>query len=308
MVGLMTAFVAKSGGERNPQYSQRVLNFMLVLSASGDRKAFQFVSANLCSVSVRHIACITSKKRSAPFIDLDENEMVYRVKEHIQKIRSLCVEAGLPKQVAFTAGFDGTVLAKSFQIHYSSDGNAVVGGVYPNHFLPLPESNSGDGDEVAKFLSECVNGDKREAASEIKVCVLSFRCTPPGTCPCYTLVGRPQMINQQSTFGLEVVNACLRATIEDGNSILLNTTTDGVSTEVQWNKEVTLDYLDGKINYVSLPDTNHNVKNSRYQLIGGSSPASIGAYVFDPALIHLAKVSQKLWRVEDFASDALLLN
>ena len=62
MVGLMTAFVAKLEGERNPQYSQRMLNFMLALCASGDRKAFQFVSANLCSVSVRHIACITSKK------------------------------------------------------------------------------------------------------------------------------------------------------------------------------------------------------------------------------------------------------
>jgi hypothetical protein len=52
MVGLMTAFVAKSEGKRNPQHSQRVLNFMLALSASGIRKAFQFVSANLCSVSV----------------------------------------------------------------------------------------------------------------------------------------------------------------------------------------------------------------------------------------------------------------
>jgi hypothetical protein len=62
MVGLMTAFVAKSEGERNPQYSQRVLNFMLALSASGNRQVFQFVSANLCSVSVRHIARITSQK------------------------------------------------------------------------------------------------------------------------------------------------------------------------------------------------------------------------------------------------------
>jgi hypothetical protein len=69
-----------------------------------------------------------------------------------------------------------------------------------------------------------------------------------------------------------------------------------------------LDYIDGKINYVLLmPDTNHNVKNSRYQLFGGSSPASIGAYGFYPALIRLAKVNQKLWRVEDFASDAVLL-
>ncbi len=61
------------------------------------------------------------------------------------------------------------MLAKSFQIHYSRDSNAVVGRVYPSHFLPLPEKNSGDGDgdAVAKFLGECVNGKKGEAASEI---------------------------------------------------------------------------------------------------------------------------------------------
>ncbi len=59
-----------------------------------------------------------------------------RIKDHIQKIRMLA------EVVAFTAGFDGTVLSKSFQIHYSSDGNSVVGGVYPNHFLPLPQNNS----------------------------------------------------------------------------------------------------------------------------------------------------------------------
>jgi hypothetical protein len=115
MVGLMTTFVAKLEDERNPQYSQRVLNFMLALSASGNRKAFQFVSANLCSVSVQRIACITSQKRSAPFIDLDEDEMVFRVKEHIRKIRSRCVEAGLSERCAFTVGFDGTVLASPFR-------------------------------------------------------------------------------------------------------------------------------------------------------------------------------------------------
>ncbi len=117
--------------------------------------------------------------------------MVFRVKEHIQKKRSQRVDAGLSERFAFTAGFDATVLAKSFQIHYSSNGNAVDGEVYPNHFLPLPERNSGDGDgdAVAKFLGKCVNGKKGEAASEIKICVLSFQCTPPGTTPYYTAVG-----------------------------------------------------------------------------------------------------------------------
>jgi hypothetical protein len=87
---------------------------------------------------------------------------VFQVKEHIQKIRSQHLQAGLSERVAFTAGFDATVLAKSFQIHYSRDGNAVVGGVYPNHFLSLPERNSGDGDSdaVDKFLGKCMNGKK----------------------------------------------------------------------------------------------------------------------------------------------------
>ena len=196
------------------------------------------------------------------------------------------------------------MLSKSFQVHYTRDGNAVVGGVYPNHFMSLP---SGDGDEVAGFLSECVSGKRGDIAVEIKVCVLLFQGTPPGIPPYYTLVGRPQSINEQNSFGKEVVEACIRATNEDGNAVLLNTTTDGVSTEVQWNLHTTLNYLDSNISYVSLPDTNHNVKNCRYQLVGGSSPASIGGHVFDPALLCLANVTQKLWRVEDFASDALLL-
>jgi hypothetical protein len=84
----------------------------------------------------------------------------------------------------------------------------------------------------------------------------------------------------------------------------LNTTTDEVSVEVQWNLKVFWDYLKGEINY---PDTNHHVESSRYQLLGGLSPASIGCYVFDLTLLCLAKVNQKLWRDEDYASNEVLL-
>ena len=304
MVGLLNAYVAKADGAVNPQYSTRVINFMLALYASGDRKAFQYVSGNLCSVSVRHIARLTSKRRSAPFIDLDEDEMVIRIKEQISKVRHHRVKAGLPERVAFTAGFDATVLSKSAQIYYSNKGNKVVGCVYPNHFMSIPSTDS---DDIPQFLRDCLDGKKGELAAEIKICVLSFQGTPPGIGPYYTLVRRPQSINEQNSFGEEVVRACIRATDEDADAVLLNTTMDGVSTEVQWNLKTMLDYLDGKINYVSLPDTNHNVKNCRYQLVGGSSPASIGSYVFDPALLRIAEVSRKLWRVEDFASDAVLL-
>ena len=94
-MGLMNAYVAKADGVVNPQYSIRVLNFMLALYASSNRKAFQYVLANLCSVSVRLIAHLTSKKRSSPFIDLDEDKMVVQIKEQISKIRHHRVKDGL---------------------------------------------------------------------------------------------------------------------------------------------------------------------------------------------------------------------
>lgn len=53
LIDLMKALVAKFNGLANPRYGQRVLNFMLALSASGDRKAFQYVSANLWAKPAR---------------------------------------------------------------------------------------------------------------------------------------------------------------------------------------------------------------------------------------------------------------
>ena len=61
------------------------------------------------------------------------------------------------------------------------------------------------------------------------------------------------------------------------------------------------------MNHSSLPETGHNIKNARYQLIGGSSPVSFDRYIFDPLLLKLPNAGQQLWRAEDFASDAVVL-
>jgi hypothetical protein len=39
-------------------------------------------------------------------------------------------------RVAFTVGFDGTVLVKHYQICHAGD--VVVGGAHPNHWMPVP--------------------------------------------------------------------------------------------------------------------------------------------------------------------------
>ena len=85
--------------------------------------------------------------------------------------------------------------------------------------------------------------------------------------------------------------------------------TDGVSREVQPNLEQQCDYLKGKSDQLSFPDTNHNVKNVRYQLVGGSGdvPTVLGNYIFDTALLKMAGVAKEHVHIDDYASDALVL-
>ena len=42
-------------------------------------------------------------------------------------------------------------------------------------------------------------------------------------------------------------------------------------------------------------------------MVGGSSPASFGKYVFNTYLLKLAGVATELYGIEDWASDALPL-
>ena len=79
-----------------------------------------------------------------------------------------------------------------------------------------------------------------------------------------------------------VVEACEMAAMKDGNSVLLNYSTDGVSFEVEFNKTLDFSYLDGGKKYLSIPDSNHNSKKRQGQMFSGTSSASIGNFVVDP--------------------------
>jgi hypothetical protein len=100
---------------------------------------------------------------------------------------------------------------------------------------------------------------------------------------------------------------CAILQLEAKQFCLLNHSTDGVSCEMDWNRKSTLEYLQGKSNQLSFPDTNHNVKNCRYQMIGGSCAAVLGMFCFDPWSLKIAGVAQELIRIDDFASDAVVL-
>jgi hypothetical protein len=83
---------------------------------------------------------------------------------------------------------------------------------------------------------------------------------------------------------------------------------DGVSCDSKFVHETLGDFPKGKISYSAHTDTNHNVKNSRYQLVVGfNSVSTIGVYMVDAGLLKKAVITQELYRVKDFASDLLVL-
>ena len=73
-----------------------------------------------------------------------------------------------------------------------------------------------------------------------------------------------------------IFKACTLAADKVGNAVLLNHSTYGVSCETSWNIHTIMNYIEGNSNNISSPDTNHNVKNCHYQLVGVSCSDVIG--------------------------------
>jgi hypothetical protein len=86
MVKLMKGYTAKVDGVKNPAYGSKVINFMLALTAGGNKKAFEFVSGNLCSASLRHMKWLTAWKVEAPLINLTDKEIISHIMDTIVKI------------------------------------------------------------------------------------------------------------------------------------------------------------------------------------------------------------------------------
>ena len=98
-------------GVPNLQYVTDILNFFLALSASGDKKAFEFVSGNLCGVSLRRIKKVAAKRFSAPFIGLYRDEIIYLI---LSRISRICTSRKDPKlRVDFKAGIEKNPLVKT---------------------------------------------------------------------------------------------------------------------------------------------------------------------------------------------------
>jgi len=301
IVALTQAYVAKANGYQNSAIHVKVMNMCLALHAQSP-KTYKLMSANLPLVSERQIRRVRSKHREPPIIYRTEGELIDVITKHVNMIRAGFNDMSM--RVGISVGVDATVLVRGVQVLHGY--GVVVGLASPNHWLDI---NSNNAEEINKFIKECRDGKRGELAGEIKMAVLSFQQTPVGISPYLILCGVPQTINESNSFATNTLATCSKAADLIGNVAMLNDSTDGVSCEVQSNFNKVCKYIKGETNQLSFPDTNHNIKNFRYQEIGGSGlvPGVIGKYVFNVMLLKMAGVVRDLLRIDDFASDALVL-
>ena len=76
----------------------------------------------------------------------------------------------------------------------------------------------------------------------------------------------------------------------------LNSAVDGLPCESVMIQEALLNYMSVDVCYVGLINTNHNMKNNCYQMIGGSCAAILGGYVYDIGLLQADGVTRELWQ------------
>ena len=123
--------------------------------------------------------------------------------------------------------------------------------------------------------------DMLELASEVKIGTICFQNQPKGVSPMRIIAARPQGLNVVSSFTRDLCQAACLIERDLDYVRFTNFATDGVSVETSDILLSLCEFLDGKHNFCAAVDNKHNVKNDRYQLIGGSNAATIGNYYID---------------------------
>ena len=108
----------------------------------------------------------------------------------------------------------------------------LVGGSYPNHALPLPES----GEEILDLNDFFKDKDTKQClpASELQICTVVLQSCPVGHSPMFYLLDQPQNKNKNSGSNERCVQKCILSAFEAckeevNNAIFLGVSVDGVS-------------------------------------------------------------------------------
>ena len=114
-----------------------------------------------------------------------------------------------------------------------------------------------------------IDGKYFEQSYEVMVAVISPHDVTNWISPYFTLYELPQIINETSDFENVVMKAWIFSDKQLGNAIFLNNSKYRLRCETNCNRSPIFYYLRENSDHISLPDTNHNIKNCRYQVVDG---------------------------------------
>ena len=236
---------------------------------------------------------LNARERVGCAYDCEEADMITRMSNAIQRRRLN------DEPLSFSFSIDATKVPEVLEV--SSAFRLILGGAYPHHKIPTSDK---DAKEIKAILDKSAIGStKIEKASEVKVLFMVFQQGVSKISPVEIISARPQGNNETSAFTQAALAAGVQVTKTIPNTSFLLFAVDGVSVETVDVMNSICMFLCGSCDCTGAVDNKHNIKNDRYQFIGGSCLPTIGNLVVDADLLRQAEVSADLLRVKDFASD-----
>lgn len=284
VVLLLEAIVAKTTGHKNVPCAKKVMDFYVALQALSP-KSSQFVRANCPGPCIRTLQRkVPDYESGSSFVACDKDSVMERLRQRLLEYKR---DDG--KCLSLSVAIDATAVSPVTEMSYKH--SAIMGFAHPNHLIKLPKETTKEA--IKEFLEP---SDDRELALEIKTVCISIQDVPALQVPFFGLCGRPQTKNEQSSFNQDVMDWLG----PDNDSYkVLSVAVDGVSSDKDFAFKNLLKYLRGELSWTPQTDANHNMKNWRYQLLGGAMIANIGKFVIDCDLLRVASVSKDLWRISD---------
>ena len=188
----------------------------------------------------------------------------------------------------FWIAIDATKVAKHLDVNTAY--GVVCGEAAPNHARSVDVLNN-----------DSIPPDEAMAA-ELKCAVVTVQDHPHNVSPFKIIAARPQLTNPRcDSFN----NDCIKGV--QANGVLFSVAFDGLSAEGYTIRNTMLNFLEGKTKTVAMVDPNHVAKAIRSQLVLGGTFTTIGDSYFDVGLLQLSGVAKNLYRVDDFTSDAVVL-
>lgn len=292
-------------GKKCHKIEANVKNFYRYLNAMNPR-ACEAVAANLGSApSQRWMRVLNARERTSCVFECNPEDIEARVSFVVDRRLDKLKKSGKGDTLlSFSVAIDATKAVEAIELSLAF--KAICGGAYPNHYIETE-------DLTAEGVKLIVDQDRKASiqvtkANEIKVALVSFQETGPGTriSPVEIIVARPQTTNEVSSFTSDVVTAVNNVVARTPGTSFLNFCVDGVSAETSDVMTALCQFLDGKVNYTASVDNKHNIKNDRYQIIGGSCLPTIGTLIIDADLLRAVGIPESEYRVKDFASDKLV--